>query len=92
MSVRDNDKGTETAAQTPRSMRDAEAPSTEAAKPLALPAQLKDGGRLVCVRGSKPPTKAYLYRHIEGELSGRPIFDATTPALPGFAEKPAFVF
>jgi len=60
--------------------------------PDSFRGQLKDGGRLVCVRGSKPPAKALLYRHIEGELSGRPIFDATAALLPGFAEKPAFVF
>jgi len=60
--------------------------------PDSFPAQLKEGGRLVCVRGNKPPTKAFAYRLIEGELSGRPIFDATAPLLPGFAEKPAFVF
>ena len=60
--------------------------------PDPIRGQLRDGGRLVCVRGHKPPAKAFLYRSIEGELSGRPIFDATAPLLPGFAEKPAFVF
>jgi protein-L-isoaspartate(D-aspartate) O-methyltransferase len=60
--------------------------------PDAFRSQLKEGGRLVCVRGHKPPAKAFAYRLIEGELSGRPIFDATAPLLPGFAEKPAFVF
>jgi protein-L-isoaspartate(D-aspartate) O-methyltransferase len=60
--------------------------------PDSFDGQLKDGGRLVCVQGRKPPTKAVLSRRIEGELSGRPIFDATAPLLPGFAEKPAFVF
>lgn len=60
--------------------------------PDSFRAQLKEGGRLLCLRGSKPPTKANLYRLVEGEMSGRPIFDATAPALPGFAEKPAFVF
>jgi len=60
--------------------------------PDPIGGQLKEGGRLVCVRGHKPPAKAFLYRSIEGELSGRPIFDATAPLLPGFAEKPAFVF
>ncbi len=54
--------------------------------------QLNEGGRLVCVRGNERPTKAFVYRLIEDELSGRPIFDATAPLLPGFAEKPAFVF
>lgn len=62
------------------------------AMPDSFRAQLKEGGRLVCVRGRRPPAKASLYRLIEGELSGRPIFDATAPLLPGFAEKPAFVF
>jgi protein-L-isoaspartate(D-aspartate) O-methyltransferase len=33
-----------------------------------------------------------LYRSVGGEVSGRPIFDAAAPALPGFAEPPAFVF
>ena len=60
--------------------------------PDAFRGQLKEGGCLICVRGSKPPAKALLYRHIEGELGGRPIFDATAALLPGFAEKPAFVF
>jgi protein-L-isoaspartate(D-aspartate) O-methyltransferase len=60
--------------------------------PDSFRTQLKEGGRLVCVRGRKPPQKAFAYRLIEGELSGRPIFDATAPLLPGFAEKPAFVF
>ncbi len=60
--------------------------------PDTIHGQLKEGGRLVCVRGRKPPAKAVLYRLIEGELGGRPIFDATAPLLPGFAEKPAFVF
>ncbi|HKY87851.1 MAG TPA: protein-L-isoaspartate O-methyltransferase [Pseudorhodoplanes sp.] len=60
--------------------------------PDSFRAQLREGGRLVCVRGGKPPQKAVAYRLIDGELSGRPIFDATAPLLPGFAEKPAFVF
>jgi protein-L-isoaspartate(D-aspartate) O-methyltransferase len=60
--------------------------------PDSFRSQLKEGGRLLGVRGNKPPTKAYAYRLIEGELSGRPIFDATAPLLAGFAEKPAFVF
>ena len=60
--------------------------------PDSFRAQLKEGGRLARVRGRTPPAKAFLYRHIEGELSGRPVFDATAPLLPGFADKPAFVF
>lgn len=60
--------------------------------PQALCKQLKDGGRLVCVLGSGPGSKAMLYRNAGGEISGRPIFDATAPLLPGFAKAPAFAF
>lgn len=60
--------------------------------PDSFRSQLREGGRLVCVLGRKPPARAFLYRWIEGELSGRPIFDAMAPLLPGFAEQPAFVF
>jgi hypothetical protein len=33
-----------------------------------------------------------LYRLIDGDLSGRPVFDASAPVLPGFAQAPEFVF
>lgn len=59
--------------------------------PAALFDQLKDGGRLACVLG-QGPGKAMLYRKIEGEVSGRPVFDAAAPLLPGFTRPPAFVF
>jgi protein-L-isoaspartate(D-aspartate) O-methyltransferase len=59
--------------------------------PVALFDQLKDGGRLACVLGQNPG-KAMLYRKIEGELSGRPVFDAAASLLPGFSRPPAFVF
>jgi protein-L-isoaspartate(D-aspartate) O-methyltransferase len=65
--------------------------ATETA-PAALLDQLKEGGRLVCVLGRGAGAKAMLYRRIEGELSGRPVFDAAAPLLPGFAKPPAFVF
>ena len=64
--------------------------STEVA-PLALFDQLKEGGRLVCVLG-RSPGKAMLYRRIEGEWSGRPVFDAAAAPLPGFAKRQEFVF
>jgi protein-L-isoaspartate(D-aspartate) O-methyltransferase len=61
--------------------------------PDALCAQLKDGGRLVCVlRSPGGADKAMLYRSAGDSVSGRPIFDATAPVLPGFAKPPAFVF
>jgi protein-L-isoaspartate(D-aspartate) O-methyltransferase len=60
--------------------------------PAALLGQLKDGGRLVCVLGRGAGGKAMLYRQIDGDCSGRPVFDAAAPLLPGFAQAPAFVF
>jgi protein-L-isoaspartate(D-aspartate) O-methyltransferase len=65
--------------------------STEV-EPEMLLDQLKDGGRLVCVRGSGPSGKATLYRRIGRELSGRPVFDAAAPLLSGFVKPPEFVF
>ena len=60
--------------------------------PVALFDQLKNGGRLVGVLGRGPTGKAMLYRRIEGELSGRPVFDAAAAPLPGFAKPQEFVF
>jgi len=60
--------------------------------PAALLRQLKQGGRLVGVKGCPPAGKAMLYRSISGEVSGRPIFDATAPLLPGFVQSPTFEF
>jgi protein-L-isoaspartate(D-aspartate) O-methyltransferase len=60
--------------------------------PEALFDQLSDGGRLACVLGRGPATKAMLYRRIEGEFSGRPVFDAAAALLPGFAKPLEFVF
>jgi len=60
--------------------------------PKALFAQLRDGGRLVCVEGRGLSGKATVYRCVGGVASGRPGFDAATPLLPGFARPPAFVF
>jgi protein-L-isoaspartate(D-aspartate) O-methyltransferase len=60
--------------------------------PQQLHAQLKPGGRLACVLQQGPAGKAMLFRSLEGELSGRPIFDAAAPLLPGFQHVPEFVF
>jgi protein-L-isoaspartate(D-aspartate) O-methyltransferase len=60
--------------------------------PQALGHQLKPTGRLACIFGRAPSTKAMLYRVVEGQLAGRPIFDAAAPLLPGFKAPPAFVF
>jgi protein-L-isoaspartate(D-aspartate) O-methyltransferase len=60
--------------------------------PRTLCHQLKDGGRLVAVVGRAPMGRAMLYCSVRGDVSGRPIFDAAAPLLPGFAAPPAFVF
>ena len=60
--------------------------------PQTLCQQLKDGGRLVCVLGSRPSSKGMLYRRSGDEVGGRPIFDAWAAVLPGFAKKPVFAF
>jgi protein-L-isoaspartate(D-aspartate) O-methyltransferase len=60
--------------------------------PRGLCKQLKDGGRLVGVFGGGPAGKAMLYLSDRGQLSGRPVFDAVAPLLPGFVKPPAFVF
>ncbi|HZL38872.1 MAG TPA: protein-L-isoaspartate O-methyltransferase [Pseudolabrys sp.] len=60
--------------------------------PHALCQQLKDGGRLVCVLGAGPGSKAILYRRSGAEVGGRTIFDASATLLPGFAKTPVFAF
>lgn len=60
--------------------------------PQALTRQLREGGRIACVRREDGTGKAMLYRCGNGEVSVRPVFDAGAPLLPGFARKPAFVF
>jgi protein-L-isoaspartate(D-aspartate) O-methyltransferase len=60
--------------------------------PPALFDQLKNGGRLIGVLGRGPQGKAMFYRRADGDISGRPVFDAAAGALPGFAKPPDFVF
>lgn len=61
--------------------------------PDAIAAQLRDGGRLATVvRDRAGMGEAMLMTRINGVLSRRPIFDAGTPLLPGFARAPSFVF
>jgi protein-L-isoaspartate(D-aspartate) O-methyltransferase len=38
------------------------------------------------------PGKATLYLRTGDDISGRPLFDAAAPLLPGFGRTPAFVF
>ncbi len=60
--------------------------------PQTLCRQLKDGGRLVCVLGAGPGSKAMIYRRSGTEVGGRAIFDASATLLPGFAKTLAFAF
>jgi protein-L-isoaspartate(D-aspartate) O-methyltransferase len=60
--------------------------------PQTIGAQLKDGGRLVCILRQGPAAKAMLYISDRGDLSGRVIFDAAAPVLPGFGAPAIFAF
>lgn len=60
--------------------------------PDSLPQQLNNGGKLATVLVSGRTGRAMLYERTGDDLSGRPIFDAVAPILPGFRKKPEFVF
>lgn len=60
--------------------------------PQGLCRQLRDRGRLVGVFGEGMAAKAMIYLSEAGEVSGRVLFDAAAPLLPGFAKPPVFVF
>jgi protein-L-isoaspartate(D-aspartate) O-methyltransferase len=54
--------------------------------------QLSLRGRLIAVEMAGPGGKAKLFQPVSGRLSGRELFDACAPVLPGFTVAPAFVF
>jgi protein-L-isoaspartate(D-aspartate) O-methyltransferase len=60
--------------------------------PDGLCDQLSLAGRLVAVVTSGPLGKAKLFEPVNGKCSGRELFDANAPVLPGFSLAPAFVF
>jgi protein-L-isoaspartate(D-aspartate) O-methyltransferase len=60
--------------------------------PDALASQMKDGGRMVTIVGRGPAASARLYVKSGSILSGRKIFDAAAPPLPGFAAPEQFLF
>lgn len=60
--------------------------------PDALFDQLKEGGRLVAVVGTRASARAKLYVRSEGRVSARDDFDAQIVALPGFEKKAGFAF
>lgn len=62
--------------------------------PQAIIDQLVDGGRLATIVAGAPGAlgTAQIFVKEGGVASGRPIFDAGTPTLPGFAPPPRFTF
>ena len=62
--------------------------------PQAIFDQLAEGGRLTTVVAGPPGAMggAQLFVKEGGVTSGRPLFDAGTPSLPGFAPPPRFTF
>ncbi len=57
-----------------------------------LLAQLKDGGRLVCVEYIQGIGRARLYRRDGGVTAGRTVRDLAAPLLPGFERAVSFHF
>ncbi len=62
--------------------------------PPAILDQLVDGGRMGTIVAGPPGAlgSAQLFVKEHGVASGRPLFDAGTPTLPGFAPPPRFTF
>ncbi len=61
-------------------------------EPKELYGQLAEGGRLVAIIRRGWLGHAYLFSKSSGAVSGRAIFDAAAEYLPGFEQKPSFVF
>ncbi|MEO6298979.1 MAG: protein-L-isoaspartate O-methyltransferase [Paracoccaceae bacterium] len=59
--------------------------------PDALLTQLKEGGRIAAIFMSGALGTAKVGYKLDGEVSWRPIFNATAPILPGFEAKRGFV-
>jgi protein-L-isoaspartate(D-aspartate) O-methyltransferase len=62
--------------------------------PQAIFDQLAEGGRLTTIVAGPPGALgvAQFFMKEGGRASGRPLFDAGTPTLPGFAPPPRFTF
>ena len=60
--------------------------------PAKLTKQLKEGGRLVCVRLEGGVGRGHIIENRDGECAGRNLFDANVEALPGFEKEKSFVF
>ncbi|NVJ71438.1 MAG: protein-L-isoaspartate O-methyltransferase [Alphaproteobacteria bacterium] len=60
--------------------------------PAGLVKQLKEGGRLVCVKLEDGVGRAHIVKMEGGVASGRNLFDANVPLLAGFEVDKGFVF
>lgn len=60
--------------------------------PEGLLRQLKPGGRLVAVLGRGRAGRATVFTNTSGGVGSRVVFDAAVPVLPGFEDRPGFVF
>jgi protein-L-isoaspartate(D-aspartate) O-methyltransferase len=60
--------------------------------PPALFRQLREHGRLIGIVGQDAACKVILYHLVRNEVSGRAVFDAAGPPLPGFSRPLAFAF
>jgi len=60
--------------------------------PQVLLNQLKEGGRLAAVIRKDSAAKAMIFVRTGGHVSGRRLFDAAIPPLPGFEAPRSFVF
>jgi protein-L-isoaspartate(D-aspartate) O-methyltransferase len=61
-------------------------------EPQMLFPQMRDGGRLLCVKPNGASGSVMVYRRAGDDVTGWPAFDAAAAVLPGFAAAPAFVF
>lgn len=62
------------------------------AVPDTLLAQLREGGRLAAIMLGRRIGKGQIFMRTGDVVSGRIVFDATVPLLPGFGREAAFTF
>lgn len=60
--------------------------------PSDIAGQLAKGGRMLLIEGESVAARAMLYTLGDAGISGRPLFNASAPVLPGFEAAQAFAF
>lgn len=60
--------------------------------PSDIAGQLAKGGRMLLIEGESVAARAMLYSRGDAGISGRPLFNASAPMLPGFEAAQAFAF